>query len=93
MIYFSYDSHKVYVITLCKQRRAIAVKKNENKKKKKLQTNCESCSNYVYEEDYDCYICLVNLDEDEMYRFLSGNKWECPYFRRDDEYGVVRHQI
>ena len=57
------------------------------------KSNCEMCVNYVYDEDYECYSCLVNLDEDEMYRFLSGNQQECPYFRLDDEYGVVRHKI
>ena len=55
--------------------------------------NCDICVNYVYDEDYECYSCLVNLDEDEMYRFLSGHQNECPYFRLDDEYGVVKHQI
>lgn len=55
--------------------------------------NCEACVNYVYDEEYECYTCLVNLDEDEMYRFLSGSKADCPYFRLDDEYAVVRHQI
>ena len=48
-------------------------------------TNCD--------EDYECYCCMVNLDEDEMYRFLSGTQQECPYFRLDDEYAVVRHQM
>ena len=55
--------------------------------------NCEACVNYIYDEDYECYSCLVNLDEDEMFRFLSGSKEACPYFRLDDEYGVVRKQI
>ncbi len=54
---------------------------------------CDTCVNYVYDEEYDCYCCLVNLDEDEMYRFLSGALKECPYFRLDDEYAVVRRQI
>ena len=39
---------------------------------------CEMCVNYMYDEDYECYSCLVSLDEDEMYRFLSGSRWECP---------------
>lgn len=56
-------------------------------------SNCDMCVNYVYDEDYECYICMANLDEDEMYRFLTRNHNECPYFRLDDEYGVVRHQI
>ena len=56
-------------------------------------TSCDSCANYVYDEDYECYCCMVNLDEDEMYRFLSGSQWECPYYSADDEYAVVRHQM
>lgn len=56
-------------------------------------TRCENCTNYVYDEEYDYYICEVNLDEDEMMRFLSGNVHTCPYFRLDDEYQIVRKQI
>ena len=55
-------------------------------------SNCELCVNYIYDEEYECYCCLVNLDEDEMYRFLSGTQRECPYYRLDDEYAVVRKQ-
>ena len=51
------------------------------------QTNCESCANYVYDEESDCYCCEVDLDEDEMYRFLS------PYYQLDDEYRIVRKQM
>nr|WP_318686061.1 DUF6472 family protein [uncultured Acetatifactor sp.] len=57
------------------------------------KSSCDLCVNYVYDEDDECFTCLVNLDEDEMYRFLSGRLRECPYFRMDDEYGVVRRQI
>ena len=60
--------------------------------KNKKSTNCETCTNYVYDEDYNCYTCMINLDEDEMARFLSGTNYNCPYYRLDDEYGVVRHQ-
>lgn len=56
-------------------------------------SNCDNCVNYVYNEYYECYECLVNLDEDEMMRFLNGDSSECSFFRLDDEYGVVRHQI
>lgn len=57
------------------------------------KTNCEYCANYVYEEEYDYYVCTVNLDEDEMVRFLSGNYVQCPYFQMDDEYKIVRKQM
>lgn len=56
-------------------------------------SNCECCINYVYDEDYECYECLVNLDEDEMGKFLTSSFDNCPYFRLDDEYGVVRKQM
>lgn len=56
-------------------------------------TNCDNCINYIYEEDYECYTCLVNLDEDEMGRFLENTFQDCPYFRLDDEYAVVRKQL
>lgn len=56
-------------------------------------TNCENCTNYIYDEELDYYVCAVNLDEDEMRRFLSGSNYSCPYFRLDDEYGVVRKQM
>ena len=54
--------------------------------------NCDACVNYVYDEEYECYCCMVNLDEDEMYRFLTGTQQACPYFQLNDEYGIVRHQ-
>lgn len=56
-------------------------------------SNCDNCVNYVYDEDYECYVCDVNLDEDDMQKFLSGSNFECSYFRLDDEYKVVRHQM
>lgn len=54
---------------------------------------CDNCINYIYDEDYECYTCLVNLDEDEMGRFLQNTFDNCPYYRLDDEYAVVRKQI
>lgn len=56
-------------------------------------SNCESCVNYVYDEDYECYNCEMDLDEDDMVRFLSSSFDNCPYYRLDDEYQVVRHQM
>ena len=54
--------------------------------------NCESCANYLYDEEFDCYYCDINLDEDEMMRFLSHQTKGCPYYNHYDEYGVVRKQ-
>ena len=56
------------------------------------QEGCEYCSNFVYDEDYEYYVCDINLDEDEMARFMSYSDWDCPYFQMDDEYAIVRKQ-
>lgn len=58
-----------------------------------MADNCDTCVNYIYDEDYECYCCDCNLDEDEMSRFLSGNYKECPYYQLDNEYLIVRHQM
>lgn len=57
------------------------------------QSGCEYCSNYVYDDEYECYECSMSLDEDEMVSFLQGRRSGCPYFRFDDEYRIVRKQI
>ena len=56
-------------------------------------SNCDSCVNFIYDEDEDYYVCDMNLDEDDMVRFLTGTFEGCPYYQLDDEYEVVRHQI
>ena len=61
--------------------------------KNKKKTSCECCGNYIYDEDYDCYVCDMNLDEDEMARFLTDTFYYCPYFQFNDEYKIVRRQM
>ena len=58
----------------------------------KKVTNCESCTHYVYDDEWDCYYCSVSLDEDEMGRFLAGTNYSCPYYQLYDEYKIVRKQ-
>ena len=60
---------------------------------KKQASNCESCVYYDYDEDYEEYVCTMNLDEDEMVRFLAGRTQSCPYYRFYDEYKSVQKQI
>ena len=59
----------------------------------KTMTSCESCVYYVYDEEYEAYFCEINLDEDEMAKFMSSSYYNCPYFRLEDEYKTVRKQI
>ena len=55
--------------------------------------DCDSCSNYVYDDEYDEYVCMVNMDEDDYGRLMSDSRFQCPYYSDDNEYKVVRHQI
>jgi len=59
---------------------------------KKNASNCESCVFYDYDEDYETYVCTVNLDQDEMADFVGFNTGRCPYFRFYDEYKSVQKQ-
>lgn len=61
--------------------------------KKRRESSCDSCVNYVYDEDYECYSCDMDLDEDEMARFMADSVRDCPYYQLDNEYLVVRHQM
>ena len=54
---------------------------------------CESCMYYEYDEEYECYTCEMDLDEDEMAHFMLDQKFDCPYYRFGDEYTIVRHQM
>lgn len=65
----------------------------DKKKNTPAPTNCESCEFYDYDEDYGCYVCSQNLDEDEMGEFLRGNTGRCPYYRFYDEYKTVHKQL
>ena len=53
---------------------------------------CESCVWYSYDEEYDDFVCEMDLDEDEMQRFLTSQTYNCPYYDFYDEYKIVRKQ-
>ena len=60
--------------------------------KKRMQSNCESCEFYDYDEELDAYVCDVALDQDELADFMGRNTGRCPYYRYYDEYKSVRKQ-
>ncbi len=53
---------------------------------------CDDCVHYDYDEETEDYVCLVNLDEDEIYRFMESGGNACPFYERYDEYGIVKKQ-
>ena len=50
---------------------------------------CEECAYFGYDEEIDEYYCSVNLDEDDMARFLSHKHKRCPYFKDGDEFSFI----
>lgn len=54
---------------------------------------CDTCVNYVYDEEDGVYECNVSMDEDDYGRLLSGASKACPFYQLDDEYGIVRKQM
>lgn len=61
--------------------------------RKKTKTSCESCAYYIYDEEYDAYICDAAMDEDDYVQMRMEPHFACPYYRNGDEYRVVRKQI
>lgn len=59
-------------------------------KNRKVQTDCSECMYYEYDEEYDCYNCIMCIDQDDAERFLNYSS--CPFFRFGDEYTIVRKQ-
>ena len=57
-----------------------------------VATNCEECVYYDYDAEADVYSCTMDLDEDEMERFLRSANDSCPFYRRGDDYQTARRQ-
>ena len=53
---------------------------------------CEQCAYYDYDEEYDEYYCMMDLDEDEVYRYLHSGQSKCPFYRQGDDYTLARRQ-
>ncbi len=56
-----------------------------------MADNCEMCVHYTVDEELGDY-CGVDLDEDEMEKFLTRRMESCHYFQLYDEYKIVRKQ-
>ena len=50
-----------------------------------VSTECESCWHYDYDEEFEEYYCMMDLDEDEVYRIMTSRSQHCPYYRQGDD--------
>ncbi len=46
-----------------------------------MASNCEECVHYDYDDEIEAYFCNMDLDEDEMERFLRCDNRACPFYR------------
>ena len=53
---------------------------------------CDTCWYFDYDEGYDEYYCMMDLDEDEVYRIFASRQCQCPYYRQGDDYTLARRQ-
>ena len=53
---------------------------------------CDTCWYYDYDEEYEEYYCMMDMDEDEVYRYLVAKQSRCPFYRQGDDYTLARKQ-
>ena len=46
-----------------------------------METCCDFCAYNEYDEDDEEYYCSVNMDEDDMARFVQSSYKRCPFYR------------
>jgi len=56
-----------------------------------MKSICENCSNYIYDDESECYCCDAALDEDEMRHFITANTGNCPFFSFYNDYRMSRN--
>ena len=57
-----------------------------------MVNECDTCWYYDYDEEYDEYYCMMDLDEDEYYRLMTSPSSHCPFYRQGDDYTLASKQ-
>ena len=57
-----------------------------------MDSLCETCWYYDYDQEEDAYYCMMELYEDEFYRAFVQPQGRCPYYRQGDDYTLARRQ-
>ena len=48
-----------------------------------MENLCETCWHYDYDEEYDEYYCMMDLDEDEVYRYVHARRADVLFTGRE----------
>lgn len=63
-----------------------------DKMQKNKPTPCETCAYYDIIDEDGTYGCVVDVDEDDLYRERSDTRASCPFYKFYDEYKSVQKQ-
>lgn len=55
-------------------------------------TQCETCWYYDYDEEYDEYYCMMDMDEDEYGHTALSPSSQCIHYREGNDYTLARRQ-
>ncbi len=59
---------------------------------KNIGGTCDTCAYLIYDEEYEEYVCDIDIDEDDYVRMTFRQFRSCPYYRSGDEYRIARKQ-
>ena len=57
-----------------------------------MNIQCDECLNQGEDLETGEKYCSVHMDQDDMERLMYNRQKGCPYFRRGDDYTVVKRQ-
>ncbi len=70
----------------------IGKNKFQKNKSAKSAIACDSCAYFTYDEEYEEYVCDMDMDEDDYASVYGGHFKDCPFYRNGDEYLITRKQ-
>lgn len=56
------------------------------------ENECDHCLYLDYDEEVDEHYCSLTLDQDDIEKLTYNRHASCPYFRRGDDYTIVKKQ-
>lgn len=54
---------------------------------------CSSCSNNIWDDEMQSYICEAPFDQDLIEKISYDNKRRCPFYVEDAEYKTAKKQL
>ena len=54
---------------------------------------CSGCSNNIWDDEMQSYICEAPFDQDLIEKMSYDNKRRCPFYVEDAEYKTAKKQL